>query len=232
MKKTLVLPVILSFVLISPAIAAEASTLPARAVVTMRGSWGIWPVGTAVQTWTLTGQNYRLENRMSGWGYTIRYVSDGVVEGNALHAGHYAEFRGKDKTPKYESFFDWAKKTVSFGAPNQQTVQAMEEPAQDLSMLPYDLAWRDGKATRYAQITNGRKLKPGPFVVAGEQEMTVGEQTVKAIHLISRLPTETVEIWLAPSLQYLPLRVKYSGSEKIELVTTKIEVNNKVVLGD
>lgn len=232
MKKTLFLPVILAFGMIAPAFAAEVSSFPSRSVVTMRGSWGIWPVGTAVQTWTLTGQNYRLENRMSGWGYTIRYVSDGMVEGNTLHPLHYAEFRGKDKTPKHESFFDWAKKTISFGKPNEQTVQALEEPAQDLNMLPYDLAWRDGKPTRYAQISNGRKLKPGPFVLAGEQEMRVGDQSVKALHLISRLPTETVEIWLAPSLQYLPLRIKYSGSEKIELVTTKIEVNNKVVLGD
>lgn len=211
---------------------AEAPSFPNRAVVTMRGYWGMVPVGKAVQTWAMTGQNYRLENRMSGWGYTIRYVSDGFVENNTLRPTHYAEFRGKDSTPKYESYFDWVKKTVSFGKPNEQKVSPLQGLVQDLNALPYDLAWRDGKATSYTQLSTGRKLKPGPFVVMGEQEMEVGDQTVKAVHLVSRLPTETVEIWLAPSLQYIPLRIKYTGSEKIELMTTKVELNNKVVLGD
>lgn len=220
----------LSVLNVSPVLAA--TDFPSRAVITMRGYWGFMPVGTAVQTWTLKDGLYHLENRMSGLGFSIRYVSDGSVEDGQLRPGYYAEFRGKDRLPKYESRFDWDKKTVSIGKPTDPQVIAMQGPLQDLNALPFDLAWRDGKPLTYAQLSNGRKLKRGPFVREADQMLDVGGQSIKVAYLVSRLPKETVELWLASSFNYLPVRIKYSGSEKIEMQATRVEVDGKRVLGD
>lgn len=214
----------------SPAL--TATDFPSRAVITMRGYWGFMPVGTAVQTWTLKDERYHLENRMSGLGFTIRYISDGSVEGGQLRPAYYAEFRGKDSQPKYESRFDWDRNTVTIGKPADPRVIAMQGPLQDLNALPFDLAWRDGKPLTYAQLSNGRKLKRGPFVREADQMLDIAGRSVKVAYLVSRLPKETVELWLAPALNYLPVRIKYSGSEKIEMQATRVEVDGKLMLGD
>lgn len=215
--------------LMQQAVAAEA--FPKRAVITMRGYWGFMPVGKAVLSWTQSDGKYHLENRMSGLGFTLRYVSDGIADEEMLKPTYYAEFRGRESSPKYESRFDWDRRTVSIGRPNEQKVVPIEGDIQDLNALSFDLAWRQGKPTTYAQLSNGRKLKRGPFSTAGEETMSVNGQSVKVIHLVSRLPKETVELWLAPSLHYLPLRIKYSGSEKIEMEAQKVEVDGRTALG-
>lgn len=214
------------------ACSAHAADFPARAVITMRGYWGFMPVGTAVLTWTMKDGQYHMENRMSGLGFRIRYVSDGTVTDNQLRPTYYAEVRGSDTQPHYESRFDWSKRTVSFGKPAEQTVVPLLTPVQDLNALPFDLAWHDGKAMTYQQLSNGRKLKRAAFAVEGEQQIDVGGRTIRAVYLVSRLPKESVEVWLAPAYNYMPVRIKYSGSEKIEMQATRVELDGKVLLGD
>lgn len=218
--------------LAAPAHAAPAG-FPSRAVISMKGYWGILPVGTAVQTWTLAGSRYRLENRMSGLGFRLRYLSEGLIDGDVLKPLYYAEFRGRDARPRYESRFDWTQQTISLGRTGEQRLEPMQLPVQDLNALPFDLAWRNGVPQTYAQLTNGRKLRQGAFVRAADQTVDVGGQQVKTVHLVSRLPNEqTVELWLAPAFNYLPVRVRYDGSEKIEMHAFKVEMDGKVVAGE
>lgn len=231
MKKALLLPA-LALLLAAAAAEAEAAAFPSRAVISMKGYWGFMPVGTAVQTWSLQDGRYRLENRLSGLGFRIRYLSEGQVDGEQLRPQYYAEFRGREELPRYESRFDWARKTVSYGKPADPRQVALQTPVQDLNALPFDLAWRHGAVLSYNQLSNGRKLKQASFVREADQMVEVGGQKVRTVYLVSRLPgKETVELWLAPSLSYLPVRVRYDGSEKIEMQAFKVEVDGRVLAG-
>lgn len=225
MKRGLVLGLLMTLPLV-----AAAGTFPRQVTIEYRGYWRFLPVGSAVQTWSLQGNRYHLETRMSGFGKAVRYVSDGMVANDQLLPLQYGEYRDKNTSPTYVARFDWNAKQVVYGRTNEPPKSGeLVAPAQDLNTVPYDLAWRDARPVAYAIVTNGRSIKGAGLARAGEDSYDVGDTEVETVHLVSRRGDETTDFWLAPALYHLPVRIKYNGSEKIELKATKIIVDGRTV---
>ena len=58
-------------------------------------------------------------------------------------------------------------------------------------------------------VSNGRKLREYHFRNLGHERITQGEAEIDTLHLQgSRVGEGTLDVWLAPSRHWLPLRIR------------------------
>ncbi|MBV8656192.1 MAG: DUF3108 domain-containing protein [Burkholderiales bacterium] len=211
--------------LLAPALPAIANELPARAHIVYEARLGGFPVGQADQQWRIENGRYTLTTEVAPIiGPHIRYISHGEVSSDGLQPLDYAEFKGNDSTPKHIARFDWKHGEVQFGEPNTLTSGKLEAGAQDLNVLPFQLAWLGDKNTADVQIATGRKLREDHFGLTDPVRVNImgkGQDT-----RIWRAPgnDERTEVWLAPGLANLPVRIiRSDDNRELQLIARTVE---------
>ena len=208
---------------------AGGAAFPKEATIHYRGYWSIIPLGSAVQKWHLDGNHYRVDTRISTFGYSVRYISNGDVVDGEMHPTYYAEFRNNASTPSYETRFDWATHMISYGKPGELKQSPLQWPVQDLNSIPYDLAWHGGQAITYKQLSNGHSLKGATLESGASVSVNVAGNALKTHYLVNHGDGETTEFWLADDWAMLPVRIRHDGSDKIELRATAIEIDGRTL---
>jgi len=220
MMKTALLATLFAATL--PTLAAD---LPAHAHIVYEARLGGIPVGQADQQWRIEQGRYTLTTEVVPlFGPHIRYVSHGEVKGSGLMPLDYAEFRGNDTAPKHIARFDWQHGEVQFGDPNSLTSGRLEDGAQDLNVLPFQLAWLGDKAAADFQIATGRKLREDHFGPADPVRMNImgkGQDT----HIWRAAGNdERTEVWLAPGLANLPVKIiRSDDNRELQLIARTVE---------
>ncbi|WP_051319338.1 DUF3108 domain-containing protein [Chitinimonas koreensis] len=217
-------PTLALFALAAASLAPLAEPLPARATITYEARLGGMPVGEAVQRWTLAQGQYKLDTEIKPiLGPRIRYQSSGAVGNGGLKPADYAEYRGGD-TPRNQVRFDWTARQVSYGAPDALKNAKLDDGAQDLNALPFQLAWLGDKSPARVQVVTGRKVRDDRFALAAPASVSLKGKTVAA--RVWRVPEggDATEFWLAPELGNLPVKiVRRDDHGELQLVAKQLD---------
>lgn len=174
-------------------------------------------LGKAFYTWRRWDGRYRLVSSAEASGLASLFVSGKLVqqsEGTLTRLGlrpdsYWLERNGQRKDAVR---FDWG---------NQRLRQGDDEaplPAgsQDLLSFPFHLALSVDEAAPDARmwVSNGRKLREYVFRKLGNERLRLGKAEVDTLHLRGESAGEDrLDVWLAPSRQWLPLRIRTLDSK-------------------
>jgi len=177
-----------------------------------RGDHG-FVVGRAVHRWRHDGAHYEIDNltETTGLAWIFRPVtmvqaSRGEVSGSNLQPREYRSER--DGKLVDAASFDWAGGRLSFAGDRSAPLVA---GAQDMLSAFYQLGRQAVEGGVEMALTTGKKFETYRFVVLGEEKLTLRFGEVRTIHLKSggEPGKDATEVWLAPTLHGLPLKIRY-----------------------
>jgi hypothetical protein len=179
--------------------------------------------GDAVVRWTASGNKFEVTNETRAMlvGKILDVKSEGTIDAYGLAPTRFTEKRFRKEATT--TSFDRATKTISF--PNSQQPYPIQGGEQDRSSA----LWQLIALARAAPA----KVKPGSgwsFVVAGNSDAEpwtfkvlkqeklatpMGEFDALHISRASRPDSkdQQLDVWLAPSLEWYPVRVRFSESD-------------------
>lgn len=170
--------------------------------------------GSGTLKWTSDGSDYQLRLEASLLGFTVLSQSSvGKLGAEGLQPERFSDKRGfrSEKAAHFQR--DAGKITFS----GKQTSAALQPGAQDrLSLWMQLAAMAAGSAAQLAQtgqitfqVSNTEEADTWVFLVQASEKIQVPAGETMALHLVRNPRKEfdaRLELWLAPSLGYLPAR--------------------------
>lgn len=193
--------------------------------------------GDAVMRWSMTGNSFSISNEARAMivGKILDTKSEGLIDADGLAPTSITEKRFR--RPATTTSFDRSENRITFSSSDEQyPIQGGE---QDRNSVIWQLA---GVARGMS-----KKFKTGfvwKVVVAGQRDAdewvfkVVGQDTIhtplgelNSLH-VQRVPTpdskdQLLDIWLAPTLEWYPVRVRYSEDNGDYIEQTLQELNRK-----
>ncbi|HET9645849.1 MAG TPA: DUF3108 domain-containing protein [Burkholderiaceae bacterium] len=212
---------------------AHAAELPASARIVYDVLYGgsELRIGQAQQSWRLEGGRYSVLTELEpsfGIGPRVRYESKGRFTSAGLVPETFAEYRNKDSAPRVRADFDWSAQRVKYGTVADPRTAALEAGAQDVNALPYQLAWLGERSARPMQVVTGRGQGRHVFDSGRTVPVTVNGQRMEAQPWRAIKGTDRTEVWLAPELGNLPVRiVRVDENRELQFVAREVQVNGR-----
>lgn len=185
---------------------------------------GGFTLGYTLITWHASGDRYVLESVTGASGVTALLVrssatqrSEGQITVRGLVPDHYLMDRGKGRVQ--QARFDWQSARLSL---SEAEVDLPTE-AQDLLNFPFHLALtlRGDEEPWHMAVTDGRRLREYAFRIVGQGPAPAAAQHGDALHLRgSRAGDGTLDVWLAPALHWLPVRIRTVDHKGTAMVLT------------
>lgn len=174
-------------------------------------------LGKAFYTWRRWDNHYRLVSSAEASGLAALFVSGKLVqqsEGTLTRMGlrpdsYWLERNGQRKDAVS---FDWGNQRLRQG----DDVATLPAGSQDVLSFPFHLALTLDASAPEARIwvSNGRKLREYVFRKLGNERLRLGKAEVDTLHLRGESAGEDrLDVWLAPSRQWLPLRIRTLDSK-------------------
>lgn len=186
-------------------------------------------------TWQQDGQHYRLAVETRVLWFRFAFQSSGDMNGGGLNPTRYEEAR---RSKVEVARFDRTAGTVVFETRGGQV--PMPSAFQDrFSVFLQLVGWARGDPQRYAtpgvtetfNVSDTREVEVMQVQYVGEQDIDIGIDRVRTKHFV-RLPRHPndkrkVEIWLAPSLNWMPARLRQTEPDgtQIDLVYRSSETH-------
>ncbi len=175
-----------------------------------RGEEG-FVIGQTTHTWQQDGFTYTLQSVAETTGLVALFKSARVRQssrGEVTAAGlKPLEFRHERVNGLDTASFDWARGVVAY-AGREDGVAA---GAQDMLSMYYQLVLLAPKGgTLEMPIATGRKLETYRIEVLGEEVLALPAGERRASHLRIRSGNDTIELWIAPDMRALPLKIRFT----------------------
>jgi len=216
----------LAAALLSLCAAAGAADLPAEARIVYDVLYGDneLRVGRAEQQWRLDGGRYELRTELTPlFGPRVRYLSKGRVTDAGLVPDSFAEYRGSEQSPRVSADFDWAAQQVRYGPRGEPHTAPLERGAQDVNALAFQLVWLGERAGGSLQVATGKKVARHSFAGSPRVKVTVNGQATDAAPWRSGTGSDRTEVWLAPRIGNLPVRVvRIDDDKELQLVAREL----------
>jgi len=169
-------------------------------------------LGKAFYSWRQHDGRYRLSSSAEASGLAALFVRGKLVqtsEGSYTPAGlrpdaYWLERNGKRKDTLR---FDWGRRRLTQG----DSEVDLPAGSQDLLSFPFHLALTVDASMpeRRLWVSNGRKLRDYQFRNLGQERLLLGKTLVDSVHWRGSRPGEDqLDVWLAPSRYWLPLRIR------------------------
>lgn len=197
-----------------PALPPALRQLPERLNLryAVRAGDGGFNLGQAIYTWQRRDGHYTLVSIAQATGLASLFVSgklvqtsEGTITAHGLRPEQYWLSRGERKQDTAR--FDWDARRLVQG----NTGVELPAASQDVLSFPFHLAMAvDAMTTQWTlAVANGRKLREYQFRNLGHERLAQGETEIDTLHLQgSRAGEGTLDVWLAPSRHWLPLRIR------------------------
>lgn len=197
-----------------PALPPALRNLPERLNLryAVRAGDGGFNLGQAIYSWQQRDGHYSLVSIAQATGLASLFVSgklvqtsEGAITAHGLQPDQY--WLSRSERRQDTARFDWGSGRLVQGN------NGVELPAgsQDVLSFPFHLAMTVGSLTTEwtLAVTNGRKLREYQFRNLGQERLVQGEAEIDTLHLQgSRSGEGTLDVWLAPSRHWLPLRIR------------------------
>jgi hypothetical protein len=174
------------------------------------------------------GHSYQITETSKGRGIlalrgTIRRSSRGKVSPEGLRPEEFLDER--TARPTARALFDWGSKTLTQQYKGEARVEPLPPHAHDRLAFIFDFAFAPpsrGKATFV--LANGRGTSHHVYVPGGRGRLRTPLGEFDALSYVRVHEGERTEIWLAPDMSFLPLRVLVVEQDgtRYEQVMTRI----------
>jgi hypothetical protein len=198
---------------------------------------GLGISGDATVAWRAGDGKYAIatESKVSIFGKVVENRSEGALDDYGLAPATFYEKRIR-KDPSTTTFRR-DDKTITFTDGNES--YPIKGGEQDRTSAPWQLL-AQARATpdkfkpgsEWAYFVAGRRdAEPWTFKVAGTETITTGLGEVSAVHLVKAPPPDAqgqqVDLWLAPSLDWYPVRIRFNDSDGDFVDQTLAKINKK-----
>jgi len=217
---------------VAPAPAPVRIALPARGRVRYaitRGEEG-FVIGQTTHTWQQDGFTYTLQSVAETTGLVALFKSARVLQssrGEVTVAGlKPREFRHERVGGLDTASFDWGRGVVAY-AGREDGIAA---GTQDMLSMYYQLVLLAPKAgTLEMPIATGRKLETYRIEVLGEEAVALPAGERRASRLRIRSGNDTIELWIAPDMRALPLKIRFTDrkGDIFDQVAQDIEIQEQ-----
>lgn len=203
----------------APGAATDARDFPDRLNMryAVRAGDDGFNLGKAFYTWRRWEGRYRLVSSAEASGLAALFVSGKLVqhsEGAFTRTGLRPEVYWLERNGQRKDWvrFDWGNQRLLQG----DDVSELPGGSQDLLSFPFQLALTLDASAPEARlwVSNGRKLREYVFRKLGNERLRLGKTEVDTLHLRGECAGEDrLDVWLAPSRQWLPLRIRTLDSK-------------------
>lgn len=226
MKMTYALPLITAASLAVTTVSAQAAVVPNFSATYKVQAEGI--TGTATRTLTKQGNGYRYSVKGSALGASINQSSDFTMSASSVvpsKSSSSTKFLGIGNT--HSVAFNGAKKSVASTYKGKTTNISMPRQAYDDLSLEVKIRQElmAGKFSGSYPLVKRTNIENTKFKKAGTSKITVpaGTYEVLRIDRVHDDKDRTTSFWLAPSLDYLPVKVSQTDDGKVySMELTKI----------
>lgn len=179
--------------------------------------------GDALVSWRVTGAKYTLhsDTRAMLFGSIMENRSEGLIDSYGIAPLQFTEKRIR-KDP-WTTTFERSGKGISFT--ESQVTYPLKGGEQDRSSV----AWQLVAVARAAPdkftpgsewtffVAGRRDAEPWTFKVIKQESIHTGLGVIDAVHLVKLPPPDskdqTLDIWLAPSREWYPVRLRFADSD-------------------
>jgi Protein of unknown function (DUF3108) len=207
----------------APAVPLRPAVLPTSALLRYKLIKGNDSAKASLAWRVLPNSAYELVVEATYFGFSaFKQTSSGHLDSTGLLPNRYADKRrGKSEQAAH---FDHIKKSISYS--NNRPEAALRQGAQDRASMLIHLGsllaadpefYREG-AVVHLPISNVDELEVWAFEVSKSEtlDLPIGQrEAIKLTRRPRRAFDQTVELWLAPSEQYLPVRIRFTDSSGI-----------------
>lgn len=184
-----------------------------------------------------TTHRYTIEGSMEADGLfasmfagRFEQASEGQIDAGGLRPDRFSLRRGE--APAEVARFDWATKQIVHQRIRGEHVQPLTDHAQDLQSFIFQFSQEFSRPIppeRVSfEITNARRLDSYAFRVSGRERLHLAFGEVDTLHLvrITQEAGDAYEVWLSPSHQYLPVKIRFmlSGRFPVDQLATRITI--------
>jgi hypothetical protein len=176
-------------------------------------------IGRTLQTWTISDHTYRLSSSSETTGlaaffrpYQLDYVSEGRVDASGFHPESFSVRRGRNGARQYAARFDWNAGELTLGPVSAPRKVALPGGTLDVLAFIYQLARAQLVPGRIqVNVTTGNRLEAHTLEIGVEEEIEVPTGTIRVLPVrqLRKPGQESMELWLAPERQYLPVRIRF-----------------------
>jgi hypothetical protein len=212
----------------APGLVATALPRKGRVRYAMsRGEKG-FVFGQSVHSWSHDGQSYTLQSVSETTGIAAVIKPARVVQvsrGRLVATGlQPQEFRHERVAGLDTAKFDWPRRLLAY--------EGREEPlpadTQDMLSMYYQLVLLMPAKTLEMPIATGRKLERYRFEVLGEEVLALKPGEQRTIHLLTKSGSDTIELWIAPAVRGLPVKIRFidNKGEIFDQLADEIELKD------
>lgn len=161
----------------------------------------------------------------------LEQESRGTLTANGIRPEHFSLRRGD--TPAEFAEFKWNSKEIRHQRTRGEHLQPLGPNGQDLLSFLFQFGYEFDKPVSPKQIsfaiTNARKMDLYEFRVVGMERLVLPIGEVETIHVTRNTgdPADTYDAWLAPSRNYLPVKLmfKLGGRVQVEQLATNVSID-------
>lgn len=157
----------------------------------------------------------------------IKESSSGLLDSTGLPIPQRYSFDHSNKKERREEQMNWKKLGVTGSWKGEQykfgAVQGEQDPAsQDLALI-YSLSSESRNTVNIPVVEKG-KQKTHRYRVEGREEIVTKAGHFDAIHLLleRKNSTRKTELWLAPDLHYIPIKITHKDRPDSPAVITEL----------
>ena len=212
--------------------------LPRAARIAFSLILGSLQVGEALQTWQRDERGYQLRIVMETTGaarlfkaLTITQTSAGELDADGLKPQSFSyEQTGRNTA---NSTFDWAQMKLTLEQGDNRKEFPLDPGAQDLLSLAYQLGFAQEARQAAVAVASGKNYNRHTLEWVGEETVATPAGEVRAVHVRTVGGDQTTEIWVAPQLHNLPVRIMFTDRKgtATQLIAHDVEADGATLLG-
>lgn len=177
-------------------------------------------VGRMVHSWRREGGHYVLESvtETTGLAAFFRHVrlvqqSSGAMTASGLVPDEFrvTQDEGGGDVSRYGSRFDWQALRVLLEKEGERRELPLDAGAQDILSFIYQLALHPPVSRSVLRISTGKAYNRYELDYRGDERLPspVGEVMARHYATVGPADEASTEIWLAPDLGFLPVKVRF-----------------------
>jgi hypothetical protein len=197
-------------------------------------------IGQARYHWVHDGTHYKMDTTMETTGLAgllrpirIDQNSAGEVDEAGIRPARYTSRSTLGKAIDEEVIFDRTTNRVMLRAGSTRSEFDLGASAQDMASMWLEIIWRSQTGEVFDfPLATGKRYTPRWFVPDAETsslDTALGRLLVMHLRARSQPGDNKIEVWLAPNLRWLPVRIRYTDrkGDAYDLHARLVEYENQ-----
>lgn len=200
-------------------------------------------IGETRYHWVHDGMRYRMDTVTETTGLAgllkplrIEQYSEGDVGSEGLQPRRFVQDSKQAKPPDEQVDFDWTASQVMLRSGSKTATHALTPGSQDMASLWLEIIWRAQRGGEFDfNVATGRRYTPRWFVPDDAPtglDTALGRLLVKRLQVRAQPGDNQIEVWLAPDLRWLPVRIRFTDrkGDVYDQRVRRIEYENRSIV--